>query len=190
MSLPNGTIAALRRGGASYYLFDGLGSVVAMTDSTGAVKNRYTYDPYGNLTTTSESPGLEQRYRYTGQYQDPDTGLYKLGLRYGDPTLDRFTQQDPHGDNPTTRTDNPYGNRYIYAGCNPTNATDPSGASHLGCEVGIAGAAATAAAAAGGLFLLAAGGPITVGVAVFAGAGIASSAAANVAAAYSCGSFD
>lgn len=33
-----------------YYLFDGLGSVVALTDNTGAAVDTYAYDPYGQVT--------------------------------------------------------------------------------------------------------------------------------------------
>ncbi len=45
--------------------------------------------------------------------------MYKLGIRYYDPTLGRFTQPDPTGQDP----------HYTYAGDNPVNFTDPSGAS-------------------------------------------------------------
>ena len=36
--------------GAYYYLFDGLGSIVGLTDSNGTLVSTYQYDPYGNLT--------------------------------------------------------------------------------------------------------------------------------------------
>ncbi len=43
---PAGGVVGLRSGAArSYYLFDGLGSVVAVTDASGNVTNSYTYDP-------------------------------------------------------------------------------------------------------------------------------------------------
>jgi RHS repeat-associated protein len=86
-----------------YYLFDGLGSVVAMTSTSGGLSNRYAYDPYGNERSTGFTNAFTQPYRYTGQHLDTSTGLYKRGFRYYDPTLGRFTQQDPLGDNPQTR---------------------------------------------------------------------------------------
>lgn len=64
----------------SYYLFDGLGSVVAVTSSSGSVTNSYTYDPYGVTTETKATlTNVFNPWRYTGQYQDVSTGLYKMG---------------------------------------------------------------------------------------------------------------
>ena len=62
------------------YLFDGLGSVVAVTDASGTVTNSYTYDPFG-VTTETKAPGTNtfNPWRYTSQYQDTSTGLYKVG---------------------------------------------------------------------------------------------------------------
>jgi len=60
----------------------------------------------------------------TSGFYDSTTGLYKFGIRYYDPTLGRWTQQDPLGGSlfdPST------GNRYIYADDDPTNLTDPHG---------------------------------------------------------------
>ena len=77
-----------------YYLKDGLGSVVAVINDTGnTVGNRFGYDPYGKSTYTFASPTVTSSYRYTGGYLDTTTGLYKLGMRYYDPTIGRFTQQ-------------------------------------------------------------------------------------------------
>ncbi|MEU0025124.1 RHS repeat-associated core domain-containing protein [Streptomyces sp. NPDC006335] len=45
-------------------------------------------------TTTEAAP---QSCRYSGAYLDP-TGLYKMGARYYDPQLGRFTQPDPSGE--------------------------------------------------------------------------------------------
>jgi len=99
-----------------YYLFDGLGSVVAVTDGTGAAADTYTYDPYGQVTPGG-SNSVPNPWQYTGGYLDSETGLVKLGQRYYDPTLGRFTQQDPV----------PSGNLYVYVGDNPVNFTDPTG---------------------------------------------------------------
>ncbi|MEU5756833.1 RHS repeat-associated core domain-containing protein [Streptomyces sp. NPDC047829] len=63
-------------------------------------------------TTTGAVP---QPYRYAGAYADP-TGLYKMGHRYYDPTLGRFTQPGPSG-----QEENPY----LYAGGDPINNSDP-----------------------------------------------------------------
>ena len=52
--------------------------------------------------------------------------MYKFGVRYYDPTLGRWTQQDPLGGSlfdPST------GNRYAYVDANPINLVDTGGAS-------------------------------------------------------------
>jgi RHS repeat-associated protein len=114
-------------GTRGYYLFDGLGSVAAITSATtAAVLNRYTYDPYGATTEQRLTGAMNNQWRYTGEYQDAATGLYKIGHRYLDTTLGRWTQQDP-----LLRAANPMqpaeANPYAYVGCNPVNYTDPSG---------------------------------------------------------------
>lgn len=89
----NGDLLGFRRNNARYYtLYDGLGSVAAVTDANGAVVNRYSYDPYGNALSTSEQ--VTQPYRYAGAYLDTATNLYKMGARYYDPATGRFTQRD------------------------------------------------------------------------------------------------
>src|SRR5436305_14763742 len=60
---------------------------------------------------------------YVNGYLDM-TSLYTLGTRYDDPTLGRWTQQDPVGG---SLADLNAANRYIYAGDDPVNVTDPSG---------------------------------------------------------------
>ncbi len=101
------------------YLFDGLGSVVAVTDASGTVTNSYTYDPFG-VTTETKAPGTNtfNPWRYTSQYQDTSTGLYKVGARYYQPELGRWTQTDPSGLD---------SHPYAYAASNPVNNSDPTG---------------------------------------------------------------
>ena len=109
-----------------YFLFDGLGSVTAATDSTGTIVRTFAYDPYGN--TTSSTGTIYEPIRYAGGYLDthPDgngPSLYKFGQRYYDPTSGRWTQPDP--------LNNPLAlhgwNGYDYAGDDPINSIDPSG---------------------------------------------------------------
>ncbi len=135
---PAGALVGIRGANRSYYLFDGLGSVVAVTSSSGSVTNSYTYDPFGVTTETKALlTNVFNPWRYTGQYQDTSTGLYKMGARYYQPELGRWTQQDPSGAD---------ANAYLYAGGNPVNFVDPSGYTYVDFNVGI--------------------GPFTVGVAI------------------------
>jgi RHS repeat-associated protein len=112
----------LPNGSKYYYLFDGLGSIVGLTNSSGSEVNAYDYDPYGvilNETTPQPNP-----FQYVGGYFESSTGLVKFGTRYYNPSLGRWTQQDPVGGslgNPDTL------NRYVYASDDSVNETDPSG---------------------------------------------------------------
>lgn len=111
----------LPSGAIHYYLFDGLGSVAALADGTGAKSQSYAYDPYG-ATTVNTPTGPANPWRYAGTYQD-STGFYKMGLRYYAPALMRWTQQDPVNG----PTDVQQLNRYAYVGGIPNNSVDPSG---------------------------------------------------------------
>jgi RHS repeat-associated protein len=104
-------------GGKSYYyLTDATGNVLGLVDDAGKRTHTYAYGPTGlpRGTTTEAAP---QPFRYTGAYLDP-TGLYKMGARYYDPQISRFTQPDPSGQ----ETD-----PYLYAVGDPINNSDPTG---------------------------------------------------------------
>lgn len=103
-----------------YYLSESTaGSVWAMIDSMGAVKNSYHYAPYGTLVDSSETV-KNNPYRYTGREYDPETQLYYYRARYYDPALGRFVSEDPSGENSGV-------NQYAYAEGNPASLRDPSG---------------------------------------------------------------
>lgn len=107
------------RGSSStkYYLLDPLGSVLATTNSPGAVSASYAYDPYGNSIGTAPSPfGYARGYR-------TNTGLYHFGARYHDPGAGRWTQEDPLSD----FADLTEANRFAYASGDPISSSDPSG---------------------------------------------------------------
>ena len=142
---PYGNLVAQRSGTTSYYyLFDGLGSIVALTDPAGNIVRRYTYDPYGNITTTTGT--VDTPWRYAGGYHDTTTGLTKFGTRYYDPTLGRWTQMDPL---PGTMTQARTLNRYTYVGGDPVNYTDPTGLASIGDAFDAVGKLADVAEVAG-----------------------------------------
>jgi RHS repeat-associated protein len=103
-----------------YYLFDGLGSVVGLTDSTGNVVNTYSYQPYGKLASSTGS--VANPWLFAGGYLDSSNGLYKFGMRYYDPSAARWTQEDSEAGP----------NLYAYVNGNPINYVDPTGAGILG----------------------------------------------------------
>jgi RHS repeat-associated protein len=117
-----------------YVVVDRLGSVLALTDTTGAVSKSYDYDPYGN-TRSSSGTGSESRFRYAQGWLSAG-GLYHFGARYYDPTVGRWTQRDPL-DQTGDLTE---GNPYTYVGADPVNAVDLSGThrsfknNHMVCD--------------------------------------------------------
>jgi len=123
---PGGSLVSMRSGTSHfYYIFDALGSVIALTDGSGAIAASYTYDPYGTTLTASGAQATVNPFRFASGYFDSATGLTEFGTRYYDPSLGRWTQRDPIGGsiaNPNAM------DRYVYAGDSPVNMTDPSGA--------------------------------------------------------------
>ena len=129
-----------------------------------AVTYTYTYDPYGNTTSTggpNTTLAASNAFRYASGYLDTATGLYKYGARYYQPTLGRWTQQDTLN----IIGDPANGNRYTYTGDDPTNNIDPSGQLSLNdvagfvagvvvgvlCEAGSAGLGTVGCAVVGGI---------------------------------------
>lgn len=129
---PSGQLVSMRTGsGTYYYLFDGLGSVVGLTDASGNLVARYHYAPYSTITAKSGTEASANPWRFAGTYYDSATGLYKMGARYYDPGLGRFTQRDPQllaevDMLPMTL------NAYAYVQDSPTNNLDPTGTFNAG----------------------------------------------------------
>lgn len=101
------------------FLTDALGSVLALTDASGAVQTSYTYEPFGGTTqagATSANP-----VQYTGREND-GTGLYYYRARYYDPKIQRFISSDPIGLAGGMNT-------YAYVENNPLSWIDPHGES-------------------------------------------------------------
>jgi RHS repeat-associated protein len=90
---------------------DDLGSVLKVVDSSGTVKNSYSYDPYGLSLNKNET--VSNPWQYASGYYDANTGLDKFGTRYYDPQTGRWTQKDPVGGS-VGRIGS--GNPYVYAG--------------------------------------------------------------------------
>lgn len=99
------------------YLIDILGNTLALTDSSGTIQTSYTYEPFGNTTTSGASS--TNPYQFTGR-EDDVTGSYFYRARYYSPTFQRFIAQDPRVAARTL-------NIYVYALNDPVGFADPLG---------------------------------------------------------------
>ena len=105
-------------GSARHFLSDAVGSIVALSDTAGALTTSYTYAPFGATFLSGSATG--NTLDYTGR-EDDGTGLKYFRARYYHPGLQRFVSEDPiefrGGDV----------NLYAYAGNDPLLFIDPLG---------------------------------------------------------------
>lgn len=94
----------MERGGSTYFYHgDAQNSITELTDSSGQLIERYTYDIYGEVTIFNiagdvlELSAVGNPYLYTGRRLDPESGNYYFRARTYSPHLGRFLQMDPIG---------------------------------------------------------------------------------------------
>ncbi len=113
------------------FLRDGLNSTIALTDASGTIVDRTTYDPYGN--TTDSVPSQASAFEFAGRENEGNAGYYYSNLyfmrgRYYDASIGRFISRDPAGVAGGV-------NLYEYAGDDPVDLSDPTGLDGCyGCE--------------------------------------------------------
>jgi RHS repeat-associated protein len=141
-----------------YYHVDGLGSVRAVTDQSGAVVQRHDYAAFGEELPPQVV--ADKKLRFTGKERDAETGLDYFGARYYASGTGRFSTVDPAIDFHGAEANPQHWNRYAYVANNPVRWTDPDGrcVEVLTCTLEFAG---------GGFVV---GGPVGAVVAGFVGA--------------------
>ena len=119
-----------------YFTLDHLGSIAVITNATGAIVERDSYDAWGkrrNADGTAANCGTvtsSTTRGFTGQEMMDGVCYVNFNARVYDPSLGRFMSADP-----VTGTvyDLQILNRYSYVGNNPLSLTDPTGLCFLGC---------------------------------------------------------
>jgi len=118
----NQRIAQIAPTQTGYFLPDALGSIRQMTDASADLTLARSYDPYGDVLSSSGSG--ETIFGYAGEIQD-EQGLVYLRARYYDPVnMGRFLSMDTwEGD-----SDQPMNyNLWLYGNADPVNNIDPDG---------------------------------------------------------------
>ena len=100
------------------YLFNGHGDVTSMVDKSGKVTKTYSYDAFGNEINRDKND--TNPFRYCGEYWDNETESIYLRARYYNPSIGRFTTEDPIKDG---------SNWYAYCEGNPVSRVDSTGQS-------------------------------------------------------------
>lgn len=135
-------VLTMDRGGQSYYYHQNtLWSPYALTDGTGVVVERYTYDVYGQVVVLDPSytplalnawgtphSVVGNPWLYTGRELDEETGLYFYRSRYYDAGKGRFLERD-------TRDYDDGPNLYMYVQDRPTRFVDPTGTASQQCTI-------------------------------------------------------
>jgi RHS repeat-associated protein len=111
---------------------DHLGSITAITNSSGSRIAEYSFDPWGRQRNPvnqqayapDAAPSLLLGRGYTGHEHLPMFGLVNMNARLYDPVLGRFLSPDPYVQAPNWSQNF---NRYSYCGNNPLIYTDMDG---------------------------------------------------------------
>ena len=112
-----------------YYTYDGNFNVTAVIKPDGTVAERYTYDPYGQVTfkaadwsdaASQAKSAYDNEILYCGYRWDPESGLFHVRNRYLTPPLGRWLTNDLIGYRDGM-------NRYQYGKANPLSWVDTHG---------------------------------------------------------------
>ena len=101
------------------------GDISAVVNSDADIIKSYDYEAFGSLKNASAAD--DNPFRYCGEYFDDETGFVYLRNRYYDPSIGRFTTEDPAKSGL---------NWYAYCENNPVKYIDPWGLRNIVAIVG------------------------------------------------------
>ena len=107
-----------------YYVLNLQGDVVKLIQANGHVVAQYTYDAWGNVSSSGRLAEINP-LRYRGYYYDSETGFYYLQSRYYDPENHRFINADTYAS--TDSGNSIASNMFAYCGNNPIIRSDDDG---------------------------------------------------------------
>ena len=114
-----------------FYLYNGLGDVTGLVDSSNQVVVRYQYNSWGKVTLSEDTSGVSlatlNPFCYRKYVYDPETGLYCLGSRYYDPEVGRFVNADDTDVIFAKPQELYHKNLYVYCDNNPVVRRDIQG---------------------------------------------------------------
>jgi RHS repeat-associated protein len=108
-----------------YYIFDRLGSVRQVQDSSGNLQATYDYDSFGRVSKTQGY--LSSDFQFARYYTHAPSGLNLSRTRAYNARLGRWLNRDPIEENGGSL------NLFSYANNNPVSFTDPSGLDPCNC---------------------------------------------------------
>ena len=91
-----GILASTQEGGSAYYHYDFNGNVVNVSTSNQTQLAKYNYSPFGEVLL--KEGAFNSRYQFSTKELDGSTGMNYYGYRYYSPSLGRWINRDPLGD--------------------------------------------------------------------------------------------
>ncbi len=97
-----------------------------ISSTTGAIINKYEYNPFGALAVNSET--VDNPFKFSSEYNEKETGLVYYNYRFYDPSTGKWLSRDPIQED---------GGANIYAmlGADPINYFDLFGLKEEKCTV-------------------------------------------------------